>query len=95
MVHELKTWPIYFNAILEGKKTFELRKDDRRFSKGDTLHLREWSPEDEAYSGRWIDVTVTYKTEGVLFGLKEGYCALAFNGIDASFDCTEIAKERP
>ena len=26
--HELKIYPKYFEAILDGKKTFEIRKDD-------------------------------------------------------------------
>jgi len=30
-VHELKTMTEYFAAILDGRKTFELRKDDRGF----------------------------------------------------------------
>jgi hypothetical protein len=43
-VHELKTWPEYFKAIKKGEKTFELRKNDRDFEKGDILVLREFIP---------------------------------------------------
>jgi len=50
MTHELKCWPVYFEAIREGTKTFEIRKDDRNYRHGDTLILREWNPLTEAYT---------------------------------------------
>lgn len=37
--HRLKTLPDYWNAVLEGDKTFEVRRDDRGFQKGDILEL--------------------------------------------------------
>lgn len=42
--HVLKTWPEFFRAIVDGKKTFEVRKNDRGFQTGDVLHLREFDP---------------------------------------------------
>ena len=50
-IHELKIKPVYFEAVKEGIKTFELRKDDRNFKVGDILLLREW---EHKYSGRKI-----------------------------------------
>ena len=44
IVHELKTWPEFFAVILDGRKRFELRRDDRGFQPGDRLLLREWEP---------------------------------------------------
>lgn len=43
-VHQLKTWPMYFTALRQGSKTFELRENDRQFKVGDTLQLREFDP---------------------------------------------------
>ena len=37
----LKTDSAVFQAVLEGKKTFEIRKNDRQFNVGDCLVLRE------------------------------------------------------
>jgi hypothetical protein len=66
--HDLKTWPEYFQAIVEGKKPFEYRLNDRDYQVGDVLHLREFVPptdpenlQDVAYyTGRTLKRTVTY-----------------------------------
>lgn len=73
-VHVLKTWPKYFEAVYFGDKTFEVRRNDRNFQVGDTLLLREWDPETEDYTGRKLEVQVTYMTDVADMGvLKEGY----------------------
>ena len=60
MEHWLKTWPVYFQALWDGRKTFEIRKNDRDFKPHDILVLKEWNPETGMYSGRSITATVTY-----------------------------------
>lgn len=40
-LHELKIKDEYFNAIIESKKTFELRKNDRDYQVGDLIHFVE------------------------------------------------------
>lgn len=40
--HELKTHPEYFRKVWNGKKTAELRFDDRDFMIGDTVILKEF-----------------------------------------------------
>lgn len=37
--HILKTVEPYFSAVLSGEKTFEVRRNDRAFQKGDVLVL--------------------------------------------------------
>lgn len=39
--HELKTDPQVFDDVAEGRKSFEIRKDDRGFEVGDVLKLRK------------------------------------------------------
>ena len=73
-VHELKVLPDYFLAVSEGKKTFELRKDDRGFEAGDLLLLREW--DGEKYSGRSVNCKVTYILKGFQ-GLETDYVILS------------------
>jgi len=58
-VHELKCHPDPFDALLDGRKTCELRRDDRGYMVGHRLLLREWDQE-TGYSGRWLFVTVEH-----------------------------------
>lgn len=58
MTHELKIHPAYFKAVRSGKKTFEVRYNDRNYKVGDVLKLREW--DGEKYTGRVLDVYVDY-----------------------------------
>lgn len=64
MNHELKIWPQYYARVLDGSKTFEVRKNDRDYQPGDHVVLREWNPDagqapgedatnpERAYTGR-------------------------------------------
>lgn len=59
-VHELKTWPGYFQKIVDGRKNFEARVNDRVFMEGDTVVLREWDPDSKQYTGRTLTKRVGY-----------------------------------
>lgn len=76
-VHELKTWPEAFQAIWEGLKRYELRKNDRDFLVGDSLFLREYDPVAKEYSGRCFQARVTYMTVSCDFpGLQDDYVVM-------------------
>lgn len=74
--HELKTWPPYFEGVVDGSKTFEVRREDRPFAVGDVLVLREWDPKLERYTGRSTKRSITYLMRGGRFGLERGYVVL-------------------
>ncbi|MCL6443412.1 MAG: DUF3850 domain-containing protein, partial [Alicyclobacillus sp.] len=88
--HELKIWPQYFEDVLNGSKTFEIRKNDRGYQVGDTLVLQEWvekareldfrPPWQERtygeYTGRECKRTVTYILNGPAFGIEDGFCVM-------------------
>lgn len=75
MTHDLKILPKYFEDVLSGIKTFELRENDRNFKTEDMLRLREFS--DGEYTGREVLKRITYILEGGSYGLEEGYVILA------------------
>jgi len=77
MRHELKCWPDPFRAIVKGDKTVELRLDDRGYGVGDELHLREWDPSVESYSGAAVAVRVTHIVRGPDFGVLDGHVAMS------------------
>lgn len=88
-IHELKTWPTLYQAMLDGMRPFEIREDDRKFKTGDVLVLREWRPEHPvnpdaggSYTGRWALATVLsrlYPADIPFGGLEPGYVVMAIN----------------
>ena len=65
-IHSLKILPEYFQAILSGKKKFEIRKNDRDYKAGDILLLNEWNG--EKFTGNTLSKKVTY-----ILGCESGY----------------------
>lgn len=80
-IHELKCWPEFFTPIWDGRKTYEIRNNDRGFEVGDHLLLREWNPDSKGYSGRYILMEITHTLSGPQWGLKDGYIILAIRNI--------------
>ena len=76
MVHELKTWPEYFQAVISDKKKFEIRKNDRDFKVNDELILKEFNPDNQEYTGRVAHCIVTYTLDKQPFVL-DGYICMA------------------
>ena len=57
--HKVKILPIYFDAVNEGRKTFEVRNNDRNYKNADTITLEEWEA-DSGYTGRELTFEVGY-----------------------------------
>ncbi len=83
--HELKTDPEAFVAVRLGKKTYEIRKDDRDFKFGDELRLRETvhtgaemaQGQPLVYTGREVQACITHVLRGPVYGLMEGWVILS------------------
>lgn len=72
-IHQIKLARMYFDAVVSGKKPFELRKNDRGYKVGDILELMEYA--DGKNTGRMIQAKVTFMLEDYT-GLEDGYCIL-------------------
>lgn len=73
-VHKLKIQSQYFWDVMAGKKTFEIRKNDRDYSVGDAVILREW--DNNSYSGREMSARITYMLDDNFVGIVPGYVIL-------------------
>lgn len=84
-VHDLKTWASYFHAVLDGRKNFEIRRDDRDFKAGDTLLLRETDYASGEYTGRSVERKISYilRMEPDL-GLADGFAILSLEPLSNS-----------
>ncbi len=81
-VHDLKCDPEYFAEVAAGRKTFELRRDDRDYHQGDTIFLREFDRTTQAYTGRQSMWMVGYVLRGSEH-LAPGYCAFSLARLNA------------
>lgn len=77
MIHELKIFPEFFEAVTSGRKQFEIRKNDREFKVGDQLTLREWTG--EKYTGDSYKAEITYITD---YAQQNGYVVLGIRGME-------------
>lgn len=78
--HTLKVNPQFWPALKDGKKPFELRRNDRHFKVGDSCVFREFDP---AFGYVSYDFFVTKFITYVLHpedcpGLEAGYVILGF-----------------
>ena len=78
--HELACWPEPFDAVVDGRKRFEWRRDERGYAVGDWLLLRKWDPT----SRQWVAdaapvrVRVTYILRGQ-FEVPEPFVVLGIS----------------
>ncbi|MBQ1293552.1 MAG: DUF3850 domain-containing protein [Clostridiales bacterium] len=94
--HNLKLNDRYFDAVLNGIKTFEIRKDDRGFRVGDTLEMYRvndnglYVSKDGTYAsnekGAWLEpiqMKVTYIITHADFpaGIPEGYVVMSIEKV--------------
>lgn len=73
-IHQIRLAKSYFDDVANEIKTFELRRNDRGYKKGDILEMMEFT--DGKYTGRSVKALVTYILEDYT-GIEEGYCIMA------------------
>jgi ASC-1-like (ASCH) protein len=80
MIHSLKIDPEFYDLLKTGKKTSELRKNDRNYKTGDTLVLHAYEKEIGYLDSIVLRFSVTHVLEN-FDGLKPGYCILSIKPI--------------
>lgn len=87
-VHCLKTVPEPFNAVWNGQKRHEVRRNDRGFTLADLLVLREWDEKAGVYTGRAVFAVPTYITPGGVYDLPKGVVVMSISVIGKCKDYT-------
>lgn len=88
--HEVKIVASDYEDVVSGKKSFELRKNDRGYKQGDSLKMLEFK--DGKHTGRTIDADIIYMLEDYT-GLTEGYCILGIRVTDYTGKVSETDTE--
>lgn len=77
--HSIKCKPEYFQPIIEGRRTAEVRENDRDYQEGDTLLIKEFDPKTaEGYTGRSTMRKVTHVLKGFP-AVDRNYVVLSLN----------------
>lgn len=79
ITHELKIYKEYFKEVLNGSKTFEIRKNDRNYRVGDRIVLNELQDDKKTYTGRHFKGVITYVTD---YAQKDGFVVFSFRKVD-------------
>jgi len=77
-LHELKTWPSNYQAMVDGVKTWDWRRDDDRdFEVGDRITFFEFDPHEQRDTNRELQMVISYIMHGGQFGIPPGYCIMS------------------
>lgn len=74
MVHKIKIAESYADAILEGRKTFEVRLNDRGYNAGDYVEFDVYANSGVPNTTHWLNgrrYKITYVHSGL--GMENGY----------------------
>ena len=81
MIHKVKIKSEYLNSIIDGKKTFEIRKNDRGYRLGDRVRMSD--------GDRYLIVRIKYISD---YEQKENYIVFAFDWIQGGLE--DIRKQQ-
>lgn len=75
MIHKIKIKYKYYRDVLNGDKTFEIRKNDRDYKVGDIIQFVPVADDsDMIIPHNPNEYKITYVFHGGEYGLEEGYC---------------------
>lgn len=80
VIHDIKAWPEFFEALVDGRKNFEIRFNDRAYNVGHKLRIREFIPSPDGggrYTGREVGRVIIYITN---HEQRRGYIVMGIRG---------------
>lgn len=86
--HIVKSWPQFFGPICAGRRTHELRKNDRNYQVGDLMELNEFLPDKQTYTGHKCLVEITSITS------NQEPCAVSEDALKPEFCILSVARAR-
>ncbi|NOH96267.1 DUF3850 domain-containing protein [Vibrio sp. 99-70-13A1] len=81
ILHQVKIQSEYLDSIIDGKKTFEIRKNDRGYRLGDRVRMSDGK--------RYLIVHIKYISD---FEQKENFIVFAFDWIQGGLE--DIRKQQ-
>ena len=85
-IHRLKSWPVFFQAIVNGARTHELRRNDRNYKIGDKLVLCEFDLTKSEFTGASCELEITSITSA------EEPCAVSEEALNRNFCILSIRR---
>lgn len=93
MIHQLKLERAFLKPVFNGEKTFEIRKNDRGFQKGDTVRYKV--VDDLGFHVRTdldeMEFKITYVLSG--WGLEPGFVAFGIRPLPLAYAVEEKKDE--
>lgn len=81
-IHTLKIFRSYLKEVVAGRKTWEIRKNDRDFKEGDIIHFVDQEGEEFfEYPNNLYKITFILQNIPQ-FGLQEGYCIFSIEKLN-------------
>ena len=84
MIHKIKIWEEYANAVADGRKNFEIRENDREYQTGDIIEFNvvggfghNFERVEHPLYGKRYKITYLLSAPG----LKEGWCVFGIEKI--------------
>lgn len=77
-IHELKIKEEYYQDLIRGRKSFELRKNDRDYKVGDLIHFVGINGEEYNYN---VYIIVYVLKDVPEYGLDKDYCILGIRNL--------------
>jgi hypothetical protein len=87
MRHMVKSWTSFYKYIESGERLSDIRKNDRRYAVGDILELNEFDPVKFVYTGRKMDVEITFIQNN-----KSNPCAISEQALHPDYIVLTIQK---